>query len=199
MPALLIEGADLVGKSTAIRDLSSSDQRKRYEAAADVSVRDVRVMSRGPFPKEPGYWGLYDEYVTPIWSDVHSWRRHYWLMDRWHLGEFVYPPIVGRESQYSDWDDLVGLDKEISQACGPVKVVMYANDPDILCDRYDRRGDSLLTEDQIIDANDAYVSLLPDLRRLGWRDIAIDGMSQHEIISKLFDIWMLGTNLWSAE
>jgi hypothetical protein len=73
----IIEGADGTGKTTFAMKLAQRHNAKYLHADK---------------PKE-SIW--YKEYINPITSDN-------MVLDRWHLGEIVWPHIFGRESLFND-------------------------------------------------------------------------------------------------
>lgn len=80
-PLLILEGADATGKSTLAEELAEAQDRKIIHAGPPLSKS---------WPEE------YIESVVPQ-SKVQSY-----VLDRWHLGEYIWPPILGRESLYED-------------------------------------------------------------------------------------------------
>lgn len=85
---IIIEGADCAGKSGLALRLAAVLDR-RYQ---DRVTRPTQVLHAGPPTRHP-----LDEYVTPL-LDYRPNSSHI-ICDRWHVGESVYPELVGRESQ----------------------------------------------------------------------------------------------------
>lgn len=83
---LILEGVDGAGKSTLAARLA--DELHRRDPAARVEV-----LHRGP----PGDANPLDEYEVPLLS-YRPGRDHHIICDRWHLGELVYPRVLGRPS-----------------------------------------------------------------------------------------------------
>lgn len=78
---IILEGTDGVGKSTVA---------KRLAAAGYVSVH------AGP----PTGTDWFDEYVAPV-VDARDAGVNL-VMDRWHVGEMVWPRYFGRDSLFTD-------------------------------------------------------------------------------------------------
>jgi hypothetical protein len=82
-PIIIIEGSDGTGKSVL---------------AAELAQRDGRVgLHAGP----PTSDNWTDEYVNCI--PPSTWPL---VLDRWHIGEFIWPQFFGRKSLFSDSSDL---------------------------------------------------------------------------------------------
>lgn len=83
---ILIEGSDRAGKSTLARSL-----RVRIEAR--YPRHSIRVIHKGPPTVHP-----LEEYENPLFWYRPGQRTHV-ICDRWHLGERVYPQVLGRRSR----------------------------------------------------------------------------------------------------
>lgn len=83
---IILEGIDGAGKSTLARQLT------------EVLARSGTVTNihRGPPTQHP-----LDEYLTPL-LDYRPGTGQHWILDRWHVGERVYPQLRGRETQFDD-------------------------------------------------------------------------------------------------
>jgi hypothetical protein len=86
---ILLEGADCVGKSQLARRLRHALGHGRYL----TSEAAVSVIHRGPPTAHPLI-----EYVKPLLNYRPDGQRHL-VCDRWHVGESVYPTVVGRPTQ----------------------------------------------------------------------------------------------------
>jgi adenylate kinase family enzyme len=73
----IIEGSDATGKTTFAKRLASETGAKYLHA------------------QKPANSNWFDEYVKPITSDN-------MVLDRWHLGELVWPMLFGRRSLFDE-------------------------------------------------------------------------------------------------
>lgn len=86
---IIIEGADRTGKSTLVRQVT--DELRRRAGTVRVDAYHRGVPTQHPL----------DEYAAPIW--LHRANSNYHLvLDRWHLGEVVYPLVTGRPTDQTD-------------------------------------------------------------------------------------------------
>ncbi len=83
---IILEGADGAGKTTLAHALAS-EIKKAHPA------HRVVMMKAGPPMKHP-----LDEYVLPLLSYRPGQGVHI-ICDRWHLGELVYPYVLGRDTR----------------------------------------------------------------------------------------------------
>lgn len=82
---LIVEGPDGAGKTYFINEIRSQIAKRLPNDTAVV------LHARAP---APGVHAL-DEYVAPLLS-YRPGRGHHIICDRWHLGELVYPKLLGR-------------------------------------------------------------------------------------------------------
>lgn len=157
---IIIEGADLVGKSTFVRRLT--------EAVANLFPGEgIDVFHRGPPRLHP-----LDEYVVPLVGYRPGTRRHV-ICDRWHLGELVYPRVFGRSTVL---DDAVHRHTELFlRSRGAVQVLLDLP-LNVLRDRYALRGDNLVTFGQVEEAwvgfrRESLRSRVPTLRFWSYPDV----------------------------
>lgn len=99
----IIEGTDGTGKTTLAEELSLAYSYDYVHA--------------GPPAKES--W--YEEYVVPI---LQYSRNSGVVLDRWHLGEWVWPIVFGRDSLYIDERDALTCHSVILQAVDPIVIVL---------------------------------------------------------------------------
>lgn len=86
---IILEGPDGVGKTTLAKKL--------HDAIYDTDRHvQITMIHRGPPVGHP-----LDEYLTPLLDYRPGGRQHY-ILDRWHLGEYVYPRLTGRETHMDD-------------------------------------------------------------------------------------------------
>jgi thymidylate kinase len=128
---IILEGPDGAGKTTL--------------AEALVAKTGAELWHRGPIQGSPQ-----EEYLDPItgWdSSTHV------ICDRWHLGELVYGPIFRGESKL-DEDTRIDIDLAIRKAGG---ILVYCR-PHVTSMQLNirRRGDDMVSEDQLLDITAAY-------------------------------------------
>lgn len=86
---IILEGPDGVGKTTLANQLHDIIKR-------DNPRDTVVIIRKGPPTSHP-----LDEYAAPLLSYRPDQGLHL-ILDRWHLGEYVYPRISGRTTQLDD-------------------------------------------------------------------------------------------------
>lgn len=127
---IVFEGPDLAGKSNAA------------QRVAAVSTREL--LKKGP----PSGVSILEQYLGPIDHRILALTdgAQSLVLDRWHMGELVYGPILRGGSllteQQADYIDMV------LQTFGAV--FFHVTAPlNVLEDRYDIRGDGLIKRDQL--------------------------------------------------
>lgn len=130
---IILEGPDGAGKSTLAREIES-------EIGA-------MVLHRGPPTEHP-----LDEYETPLFpyrprEDIHI------VCDRWHVGEWVYPRVLGRKSQA---DKAMWRHLELFLAARGALIIYLMPGLDVLRRRLHRDGDWLIKTDQLADIYELY-------------------------------------------
>lgn len=122
---IILEGPDGVGKTTLANRLQ--------DVIAQTSARSVVTLRKGPPTRHP-----LDEYLTPLLDYVPGHGMHM-ILDRWHLGEYVYPRLTGRDTQLDDptWWYL----NQFLRRCGALLVWCHA-DAERVAGVYAERGSS---------------------------------------------------------
>jgi thymidylate kinase len=136
---IIVEGTDLAGKSSLVRDLT--------RRAMNLNVR-VTAIHAGP----PGLFvDPLDEYelaLLPLRNAALD-PGQLVLIDRWHLGELVYGPLLRGHSRLSaaQFEHI----ERFLDALGAVRIIIEPEGEDALRARYAARGDELLTLDQVLE------------------------------------------------
>lgn len=88
---IILEGPDGAGKSTLAAAIVEHLEARDSESVIELLHRGAPAPSAHPL----------DEYVAPLLDYRPRTRRHV-ICDRWHLGEYVYPRVLGRETKMDD-------------------------------------------------------------------------------------------------
>ena len=137
---LIIEGPDGDGKSTLA-------QRVAALLAETYPFDKIEVLKKGPPTQHP-----LDEYVLPLLT-YRPLQGHHIICDRWHVGEWIYPEVLGRPTQA---DRAVWYYIELFlQSRGAL--VFYPRTPvDVLKQRVTERGDDLIQVHQLAKIHAGY-------------------------------------------
>jgi thymidylate kinase len=84
---ILLDGSDCTGKTQLAQRLALALNRQR------ASLSSLDVYHRGPPTAHP-----LDEYAEPL-LNYRAGNDHNVICDRWHVGEAVYPFVLGRATQ----------------------------------------------------------------------------------------------------
>jgi hypothetical protein len=147
---IALEGPDLSGKSTAAQQLMAVKS-------------NAELLKKGP---PVNGLTILEQYLKPLSdrADVLADNKITLVLDRWHIGELVYGPILRGKSLLStrqaDYIDMVLQ----SFGCHFYHVTAPLN---ILEDRYDIRGDGLIKREQLLTIWFEYQMQLTD-RRSHW-------------------------------
>lgn len=137
MSITVLEGPDLAGKSTIAQQIMNAGGR-------------VQLLKQGPPPVHQR--DIIAHYLKPIegmigHADIHT------VMDRWHVGELIYGPILRDKSmltvQQADYIDMV------LQTFGARFYYVTAR-LSTLQRRYDKRGDGLIKRHHLEFIDDDY-------------------------------------------
>lgn len=138
---LIVEGPDLVGKTTFCRALvKRADERGRFPAI-------YHHLSRLPSTWHP------DRDYEPLMSP-------FVVQDRFHLSEIVYGHVTRGESFLSP-GSASHLD-EVNARMGGLTLVFFAPDKDLVRQQYAKRGDEMFGLEAILAVNDMYRLLVED-------------------------------------
>lgn len=137
---MILEGPDGAGKSTLARQLAAE-------------VPDCELLHRGP-PKDH----LLTEYEQPLIDYLPGEGRNI-VCDRWHLGEWVYPQVLNRESTATPV--LRHHIEMFLHARGAV--IVYVTQPvTTLMRRLEDRGDDLIGAKHVIRLRQLYEKAIMD-------------------------------------
>jgi thymidylate kinase len=160
MPLILLEGADLSGKSTLAQALS-----ERWETA--TGARAIVWRAGPPDPKV----SIRDQYERPFFEAQHEVRPNQLdllICDRWYLGELVYGPLLRGKSRLTP---LMQRHLEgVLTSLGALQVVVDVTD-EVRAKRFAERGDDLVSFQQATDAARRY----RQLRTAGLATTWVDG------------------------
>lgn len=146
---IILEGPDCAGKTTLARHIAHTIQHQLHE--------DVNVFSAGPPKDHP-----LTEYETPL-LDYRPGTKHHIVCDRWHVGEAVYPGVLGRTTQ---WDRAVSRHIEAFLAARGA-VIVFLNPPvSVMTEWINERGDDLINAGQLEAIAKSYQRIMPSLTHL---------------------------------
>lgn len=139
---IIIEGPDCVGKSTLAQALV------RYLSQHYMNAK-IELLHRGPPAAHP-----LDEYEVPLLDYRSSINDHHIVCDRWHLGEVVYPAVLGRESVMTE---AVLRHIELLLVARGALMVTITGNPDQIRACVRERGDELVTAEHVDAIHSGYL------------------------------------------
>lgn len=130
---IILEGPDGAGKSSLAQQIHEL-LVKRYP------VDKVEIWKKGPPSSHP-----LNEYEWPL-LDYRPNTGHHLILDRWHVGEWIYPSFLGRDTlaDVATWRHI----EMFLEAKGAV-LCHVSMPPDALQGILTRRGDELIAPSQI--------------------------------------------------
>lgn len=150
---IICEGPDGSGKSTLVAQL---EQTIRRMCPSDV----VEILHKGPPNLSP-----ITEYEQPLFSYRPGQKRHI-ICDRWHLGEWVYPRVLGRPTRADDanlWHIEAFLESRGA-------VLVYATpDANVISRNITERGDDLVNVLHTTEIISGYQAQIAQTRLPVWR------------------------------
>lgn len=135
-----LEGPDLMGKTSLADELE-----KTFLAGGDAVTR----MKRGPLKQDP-----LTEYLVPL-QDYDT--STIWILDRWHLGELVYGPLMRGASRLSMAQAYY---IELVLRSLNAQMVHVTSTEEVLARRYASRGDDFVSLEQLITVRKHYNDLV---------------------------------------
>lgn len=141
---IIVEGADGAGKTTLVDHLVSSIHERRLD-------KNLRLYHAGPLDADP-----LDAYLEPLQDYVPQTTGDIRIMDRWHVGELVYGPLLrgGSRINTATWRYL-----ELFLASRGALTVHLDQPNEVIHQRVTEAGDSLVTPDLAVQAAEAYRAL----------------------------------------
>lgn len=130
---IIVEGPDGCGKSTLVQKLIEVIQLEQ-------PGEKVERLHKGPPKDHP-----LEEYVTPLLS-YRPQRGHHIICDRWHVGEWVYPSILRRDTLA---DKATWYYVEMFLASRGALVIYPSYTRDNLVEAITQRGDDLIEVNQL--------------------------------------------------
>lgn len=113
------------------------------------------------------------------------------VLDRFHLGEYIFPALVNREPKM-DFNDLIKLTKIIEEG-NNLLVILYSSDIDFLKNRLKTRGDDDFTVSNIESINNMFKMFAVSVFQNTSHVISID-VSKHNPIQVVYSYITGGTN-----
>lgn len=136
MPILILEGPDAVGKS------SHADWLKKHHNA--------RVVHKGiPLSSD---W--FTEYVEPL---IPQDNTELLVLDRWHLGEMVWPKLFGRRSLFDAPGSFALCNRMLSNFTD-VEIKVITRKPDAIVNTLMLRGE-LDQTDNVLKSQEMFIDL----------------------------------------
>lgn len=132
---IVLEGTDGAGKTTLACALVEALRRRCSD--------DVELVKSGPPTCHPLL-----EYERPLWDYRPGTGRHL-VLDRWHLGELVYPGVVGRRTQF---DRVMSAHVDLLLMSRGALLVWVTAASQVIMTRVARRGDDFVTPAQAVTA-----------------------------------------------
>lgn len=139
---ILVDGPDCARKTTLVQAI------ERLINQQFLPRTPTEVLHAGPPTGHP-----LDEYVTPLLRYRPHLGRHV-VCDRWHLGEAVYPAVLGRPTAF---DDAVLTYVELFLRSRGALLVVVTPPADELRRCLRTRGDPLVDEEQLLATREGFL------------------------------------------
>lgn len=164
---IILEGTDGAGKTTLAEHLTVN------------FYGDVETIHAGP--PQPGL-SVFEQYAQPLLDrrEKIASRDYLLILDRWHLGELVYGPLLRGKSALEP-EQFAYLEL-LLESLGAVKVVVNATDGAIRR-RLGAHREDLVSVDQAIDIKELFLSLA--IKYSTWQVLAPEMHETDEIVTNL--------------
>jgi len=149
---IVLEGPDCAGKTTFAQRLLTD-----HVAAG----KNARLLRRGPIQQD-----VFTEYLRPLDELVGKPADTLWILDRWHVGELIYGPLLRGRSELTERQ--AAYIEMVLQSFGCVFIHVHQN-PIILEERWDQRPDGLIKREWLKDIADSYFAYT--LTRPHWNSV----------------------------
>jgi hypothetical protein len=178
----VIEGTDHAGKTTLAQRLA--DEYVHGPLLSDLEHRRVARMHKGPPDDRPILEQYEGDLLTQFTAAELTSLELLVILDRWHLGEWLYGPLLRGKSRLTE-PQLVHIEMLLS-ALGAQRHVAVA-DQASLVRRHELEPDELITVSEAIGVQAAYQGLTyvlsDDWRMISMRDGSIT--SAYELLATL--------------
>jgi hypothetical protein len=167
---IILEGTDGAGKTTLARQLATE---------VEAHGESYEILHAGP--PEAGL-SVFDQYALPLLErrDKIALPDHLLILDRWHLGELIYGPLLRGKSALEP-EQFAYLEL-LLESLGATKVVVNATDDAIRSRVGLHRGDPV-TAEQAINIQEKFLSLA--LRYQTWGIVASEPHKSSEVVFTL--------------
>ena len=146
---ILLEGPDKAGKTTLAQNLMTS--------LVDTG-KNVRLLRRGPIQND-----VFTEYLRPLDDLIGKSADTIYILDRWHVGELIYGPLLRDESQLTLAQ--AAYLEMVLQSFG-CYFMHYSQRVDRLEQRWDERPDSLIKREWLAIIHSKYYGYTA--RKIHW-------------------------------
>lgn len=176
---IILEGTDGAGKTTLAKQLVTE---------VEAHGESHEILHAGP--PETGL-SVFEQYALPLLERREQIAKpdHLLILDRWHLGELIYGPLLRGKSALEP-EQFAYLEL-LLQSLGAVKVVVNATDSAIRS-RVGAHRDDLVSVDQAIAIKEKFLSLA--LRYQTWGIVIPEAYKTSEIVFTLLRSATLDNN-----
>jgi hypothetical protein len=136
---IVLEGPDGAGKTTLAQRLVTEYVAARWS---------VRLLRKGPIKQD-----VFTEYLRPLDDLIGKPSNTVWILDRWHVGELIYGPLLRGRSQLTLRQ--AAYIEMVMQSFGCA--FLHVSQPtSVLQERWDLRPDGLIKREWLVEVNAKY-------------------------------------------